>query len=209
MKCYWATDIRLCSRHCHLEIINSWLSATAGQTFCWCQEMQLLKQSIDLSKFSTPLRNTMRPIYNYWTDFFWEALIGQDLSENYPTEGIVVVEKQSVKYKLLSTWVYDENVTWILKVSLQPPSNSRTSSFDLLLSISGYEWKWIWFISLVEILNKDQWFSAELTMAPVYGSRTSSVTQGHGLCHSLGLACSSWEAKIMGWILNDGGSLSS
>ena len=33
------------------------------------------------------------------------------LSENYPTEGIVVVEKQSVKYKLLSTRHYDENVT--------------------------------------------------------------------------------------------------
>ena len=35
----------------------------------------------------------------------------QNVSENYPTEGIVVVEKQSVKYKLLSTRHYDENVT--------------------------------------------------------------------------------------------------
>jgi hypothetical protein len=33
------------------------------------------------------------------------------LSENYPTEGIVVVEKQSVKYKPLSTQLDDGNVT--------------------------------------------------------------------------------------------------
>ena len=32
------------------------------------------------------------------------------LCQNYPTEGIVVVEKQSVKYKLLFTRHYDENV---------------------------------------------------------------------------------------------------
>jgi hypothetical protein len=72
-----------------------------------------------------------------------------------------------------------------------PPTVERPRSILQFLGSNGS-------VSPLEILNKDRRFSA--------GSRTLSVTRGRG---PSALAGSSRETEITGWILNDGGSLSS